>query len=202
MPRNCPQPHLRLLAAALVAALCLLGLPACNVPATSMVSDALDVARPPVTSMVLLSPHMPQKGKLRTPYACAQLNGQNQSPPMYWQYTPNGTNAFAITLLDLSVTPPAVLWGLINIPGDYRSIVQNQQNGQLPGDAWEITTAAGTVGYDGPCPPAGESHLFLFTIYALRDTIGFRTGTVLLEDIADELESKTILSGELGVTYP
>ena len=38
---------------------------------------------------------------------------------------------------------------------------------KIPGGIMQGTNAFGLTGYSGPCPPAGETHQYIFTIYAL-----------------------------------
>ena len=102
--------------------------------------------------------------------------GENKSPQLYWENAPEGTASFAITMYDKDAPIGSGFWHWIiyNIPANIFELKEDagnfsQQN--LPKIAINGTNNGGLPGYIGPCPPAGQSHLYLITLYALKTTL-------------------------------
>lgn len=102
-------------------------------------------------------------------------SGENISPELNWSGAPAGTKSFAITVHD----PDAVTggggfwhWLVIDIPATETSLPRNAGSADgknLPAGAKHIATDFGSLGWGGPCPPAGDkAHKYNITIYALK----------------------------------
>lgn len=98
-------------------------------------------------------------------------DGENQSPQLAWTGAPKGTKSFAINVYD----PDAPIgsgwwhWSVVNIPATTSAIGQNASANQtLPSGALEIRNDYGVIGFGGACPPLGESHRYVITVFALR----------------------------------
>jgi Raf kinase inhibitor-like YbhB/YbcL family protein len=90
----------------------------------------------------------------------AKFSCDGPSPQLSWTNEPPGTRSFAITVVDEDAGGFVhwVIWNLLGV---------DIGEADLPDDALQATNDAGTVGYFGPCPPAGEEHTYVFTVYAL-----------------------------------
>ncbi|MEL6322173.1 MAG: YbhB/YbcL family Raf kinase inhibitor-like protein [Cyanobacteria bacterium J06626_14] len=96
--------------------------------------------------------------------------GENESPQLSWTGAPEGTKSFAINVYDPDAPTGSGWWhwNVVNLPASTNSIAQNASiNDDLPGEAMEIRNDYGTVGFGGACPPPGEVHRYIFTVYAL-----------------------------------
>ena len=96
--------------------------------------------------------------------------GENQSPQLSWTGAPAGTKSFAITIYDPDAPTGSGWWhwNVVNLPVSINSVAENASiNNNLPGDAIEIRNDYGSIGFGGACPPAGEVHRYIFTVYAL-----------------------------------
>jgi Raf kinase inhibitor-like YbhB/YbcL family protein len=102
---------------------------------------------------------------------------QNVSPPLAWEDAPDGTEGFAIALVDTHpVAGDYVHWLLDGIDPDRRSLEEGaaSRSGGLTG-ARELEP------YAGPFPPSG-THDYEFTIYALdTQTLDLRSNAGLEE---------------------
>ena len=59
-------------------------------------------------------------------------------------------------------------WNVVNLPVSINSVSENASgNNTLSGEVTEIRNDYGTIGFGGACPPAGEVHRYIFTVYAL-----------------------------------
>ena len=110
-------------------------------------------------------------------YTC---EGEDISPKLSWSDVPGNTVSFAITCEDPDAPGKTfVHWVIYNIPATRTSLDES-----IPFNR-EILLDAGIkqgvndfnqIGYKGPCPPAGKSHRYIFTIYALDNVIELDQG--------------------------
>lgn len=129
-------------------------------------------------------------------------DGDNTSPPLAWSSPPTGTNAFAL-IVDDADAPGGVFthWVLFNLPGAATELPEDvPATEQLDTGGSQGLNDAGSVGYTGPCPPAGPAHLYTFTIFALDREIAPGTGAVK-SDIVDAMEGFVLGVARLTGTY-
>jgi len=98
-------------------------------------------------------------------------DGDNLSPPLSWSGVPDGTQSFALIVDDPDApTPkPWVHWIIYNIPSSQTSLLEGMKpdgNMKEGPNSWSLSK------YDGPQPPPGQVHLYIFKLYAL-DTLLF-----------------------------
>ncbi len=92
--------------------------------------------------------------------------GQNRAPRITWSGAPAGTRSFVIVVHDPDA-PTGVgffHWLVANLPA---TTTELPLGGALPAGAMQTQTDFGMAGYGGPCPPPGENHRYVFTVYAL-----------------------------------
>ena len=95
-------------------------------------------------------------------------DGVDLSPSIQWHNAPEGTVGFALAIRDVDADD-FKHWTVWNIPVDAPGFV----TGAYPdGDEYlersvQGENGFGDVGYGGPCPPEGETHTYLLTVYAL-----------------------------------
>jgi len=100
-------------------------------------------------------------------------NGENISPQLFWENTPEGTKSFAVTVYDPDAPTGAGWWHwlIFNIPSDVTSLELNAgdvESGLAPEGSVQSVTSFGQVGFGGACPPEGDPpHAYVFTVYAL-----------------------------------
>ncbi|HEY7208087.1 MAG TPA: YbhB/YbcL family Raf kinase inhibitor-like protein [Gaiellaceae bacterium] len=114
-----------------------------------------------VAAFALSSPAFQPGGLIPARYTC---DGANVAPALRWTAAPRATKAFALRMTD----PDA--------PGGtfVHWIAWGKTRPTVSG-----TNTFGKVGYDGPCPPAGPAHHYVFTLYALRSALPLRRGASL-----------------------
>ncbi len=97
--------------------------------------------------------------------------GENISPAVEWKNAPRNTESFALTVFDPDATSGSGWWHwvVINIPKSSKKISVNASNSKtLPKGSKEIRNDFGETNWGGPCPPPGETHHYIFTLYALK----------------------------------
>ncbi|MBA2367984.1 MAG: YbhB/YbcL family Raf kinase inhibitor-like protein [Candidatus Protochlamydia sp.] len=101
-------------------------------------------------------------------YACDQL-GNNLSPPLSWSHPPSGTKSFAITCVDPdSPTGRFTHWIIYDIPAAANRLEEGiEPSEKLANGTLQGINSFEKIGFDGPCPPAGLPHHYIFTLYAL-----------------------------------
>lgn len=135
-------------------------------------------------------------------YTC---DGDDRSPPLAWTGAPDGTQSFALLVLDPDAPDPRapkrtwVHWVVYDLPADCRGLPEGTGPAQLPEGARQGLTDARATGYHGPCPPVGR-HRYFFRLYAL-DTL-LRAPDVLDRAGLDAaMEGHVLEKAELMGTY-
>jgi Raf kinase inhibitor-like YbhB/YbcL family protein len=135
-------------------------------------------------------------------YGC---DGRNTSPEVAWDGAPPGTKVFALTMFDPDARSGQGWWHWIvfNIPATATKLQTNAGSGSgdlMPAGAVQGRNDFQTLGYGGPCPPAGSPpHHYHFTLYALDQQLDglspLTSGPTLLKAIRGHVLAKTELIG-------
>lgn len=100
-------------------------------------------------------------------YTC---DGENVSPALTWSGVPAKTKSFAIIMDDPDAPMGTfVHWVLYNVPGTMTSLEEKLDIEKIK--AKDGLTSFGEQGYNGPCPPEGGPHRYIFKIFALDKMI-------------------------------
>ncbi|MEX0683942.1 MAG: YbhB/YbcL family Raf kinase inhibitor-like protein [Dehalococcoidia bacterium] len=130
-------------------------------------------------------------------YTC---QGQDTSPPLSWTNVPDGTQAFAVELID----PDAggfVHWLLFDIPAELDGLPGTVPKSiALTDGSKQAISTTGETGYAGPCPPRGQTHEYVFRIYALDEPLGLDGGGSA-RNVQEALALHTLAMSELVGTY-
>jgi Raf kinase inhibitor-like YbhB/YbcL family protein len=95
--------------------------------------------------------------------------GKDISPALQWTGAPARTAAFAI-IMDDPDAPAGVWvhWVMWNLAPASHSLPEGvAKRDQLEDGSHQGRNSFGKVGYNGPCPPAGQTHRYFFRVYAL-----------------------------------
>jgi Raf kinase inhibitor-like YbhB/YbcL family protein len=97
-------------------------------------------------------------------------SGKNLSPALRWSNAPAGTEGYALFVHDVDA-PQAYGWThwiVYDIPGSVTSLPKGDDTAYTSGATDWQANGIPQVGWGGPCPPAdGETHHYVFTLYAL-----------------------------------
>src|SRR3989304_9715919 len=66
-----------------------------------------------------------------------------------------------------------------------------------PNGAAQGENSRGDIGYAGPCPPEGQTHTYVMTVYALDAALGLEPGASR-DDVEAAIEGHVVGAGELG----
>ena len=126
-------------------------------------------------------------------------DGANVSPAISWTGVPEGTVELAVALVDESIDagPPFIHWVIAGLNPDDISLTE----GSTPIGAIQGLNFFGNIGYDGPCPPPGDSaHVYRLTIYALNQQVELADGTPA-SDLLDFVQFVAIASADVTGTF-
>lgn len=143
----------------------------------------------PIPGFELTSPAFAEGASIPLEHSC-----EGPSPELAWAGVPEGTVELALTLLD----PDAgnfVHWVASGIdPGS---------TGLAAGAAapMESENDAGRPGYFGPCPPKGDLHRYVFTLYALGSPLELERGASPSEAVATVQAGDATATAELTGTF-
>ncbi len=94
---------------------------------------------------------------------------------MSWVAVPTGTAELALVVTDADADE-FVHWVIAGMDPE---IVTEILEGQSPRTAVEADNDFGRLGWSGPCPPSGETHSYVFTLYALSEAVSLESGMTL-----------------------
>jgi len=126
------------------------------------------------------------------------------SPKISWTAGPAQTGSYALVVCD----PDGgnwLHWIVSDIAASSTSLgaaASGHCRSELPAGAKDGTNQFGTVGYGGPCPPAGSGvHHYIFTVYGLSAARATLPGSSSCDEIRAALESQAIAKGSLTGTF-
>ena len=128
----------------------------------------------------------------------------NLSPPLRWSGAPSGTGSFALLLEDPDApTGSWVHWLLFNIPPQLKALPAGLErapqlpNGARHGSCWGVGRFE-RIGYQGPLPPAGSAHRYVFELVALDQPLDLEPGCTVFDlraAMAEHQLARTQLTG-------
>ena len=147
--------------------------------------------------LAVLSAAFAMGGAIPDRYACTPF-----SPPLSWSEAPAGTQSLAI-LCDDPDAPVGdwVHWVVFNLAPDVRALPENvARDARLPGGAVQGVNDYARNGYDGPCPPPGQTHRYFYTVFALDVRLALAAGA-RKKDLVEAMRGHVLAQGALMGTY-
>lgn len=138
--------------------------------ATPVFAD--DTAAKPESTMTLATNGFLDKLAMPTLYTC---DGKDVSPQFSWTNIPPKTESFALVMKDADAPGGTFYhWALFNIP---KSITELAEGAPTPAGATIAKNNYDKAVYSGPCPPKGDAHTYVFTLYALDSKLNLPKDT-------------------------
>jgi Raf kinase inhibitor-like YbhB/YbcL family protein len=138
----------------------------------------------------LASPAFAPNGEIPTEYSCDDVGN---APPLTWANVPVGT----VELVLLVTDPDAdgfIHWMVAGISPTSSGLGPRV----APTGSVELRDSAGAAGYTAFCPPAGDSHTYEFTLYALSAPSGLTPDSdakAAAAQVASVAEGVAVLTG-------
>ena len=115
-------------------------------------------------SMAVASSSFENNDYIASEYSC---NGKDISPEIHWKYR-GSAESFALICEDPDAPGGTFIhWVVYNIPGSYVNLAKGFPKSGAPDGIIQGRNDFGETGYNGPCPPGGKVHHYVFTVYAL-----------------------------------
>jgi Raf kinase inhibitor-like YbhB/YbcL family protein len=158
----------------------------------ALVDDTLGDTLPPSDAPLTVTAPWVDAGPIDPRYTC---DGLNVAPALSWSPAPEGTVEIAVTMEDLD-NPDFTHWAIAGLQPQLVAL----QEDTVPLDAYQATNGVGDIGYTGPCPPAGSTHTYVFTVHYLSQTVSLTDGAPGGELIGG-ITSVEIASAEVNGTF-
>lgn len=136
-------------------------------------------------------------------------DGRNLSPDLTWSGVPEKAQSLVVILSDPDAPRGTFAhWVVFNLPPDLDALPAGVEPTSAIGsssegadlDPVQATNDFHNVGYDGPCPPEGPAHRYVFQVYAL-DTILNLDAAATRDDVLGAIKGHVIGEGRLTGTY-
>lgn len=122
-----------------------------------------DTAAKTEATMTLTTNGFLDKMAMPTLYTC---DGKDVSPQISWTNIPPKTATLALIMKDIDAPKGDFYhWVLFNIP---KSVTELAEGAPAPAGASIGKNNVDKAAYSGPCPPKGNAHTYIFTLYALN----------------------------------
>ncbi len=150
-------------------------------------------------TITLTSPAFQAGQPIPAQFTC---HGANISPALSWDTLPPGTKSIVLTMIDQSsLFAGYVHWLLYNLPAQTNQLPENLPRQEtLSSGAMQGRNGNGSPGYTGPCPPGKSPHHYLFTLYALNNTLTVPAGASKGE-MMNAMQGHVLATGKLLGTY-
>lgn len=144
------------------------------------------------------SPAFQEGDMIDVDYSC---DGANISPPLSWENVPEAKSIAILVDDPDSPSKSFTHWIIFNLPPGDSAIEDNiPTTGTLENGAVQGTNDAGKIGYFGPCPPIGETHRYVFHVFALDKTLDLQS-QVKKDNFKFAIKGHIIAQGELTAMY-
>jgi hypothetical protein len=133
-------------------------------------------------------PGLDGKGMIMDKFTC---KGEGISPQIKWESVPQGTKSLALVIYDPDApTKMFVHWVAYNISPEQKMLPENIKKGKKNNEITQGLNELGELGYVAPCPPNGETHRYVFDLYALNEKLTFK-------DPPTKSDLESIMNGNL-----
>lgn len=149
----------------------------------------------------LSSPAFADGGPIPVMYTC---DGDDVSPPLEWKGLPPGTLTVALVMDDPDAVPVAGHvwdhWIVYNIPARAASIAEAiPLTPDLAGGARQ-GRGSSRIGYQGPCPPPGQTHAYRIKAFAVDTMLDVPAGGTK-QQVLEALKGHVLATGLMAGTY-
>ena len=152
-----------------------------------------------VSALDVTSPAFKDGGRIPVKYTA---DGDDMSPPLNWSQVKD-VSEYAL-ICDDPDAPSGLFthWVMYNIPSGYTGLPDGvRQEEELDDKTMQGLNSMGKIGYNGPSPPPGKPHRYMFKVYALDTKLNLPPGITrdkLLTAIKDHVITEGTLTGMYG----
>ncbi len=162
---------------------------------------AAEPPTPPGPALAVSIPGLAEGETLPVRHTC---DGDDVSPRLMWDGVPDGTVSFALVMEDPDAPVGTFThWLLCDLAGSARGLPEGippEETVREPVSAVQGRNGFRTVGYRGPCPPAGRPHRYCLRLYAIDEELDLPGGFSKVQ-LAAAMEGHIVATGELMHRY-
>ncbi|WP_424357689.1 YbhB/YbcL family Raf kinase inhibitor-like protein [Methanocella sp. MCL-LM] len=128
-------------------------------------------------------------------------DGDDMSPPLSWSAAENVSEY--VLICDDPDAPGGIFthWIIYNIPSGFTSLPAGvRQEEELDNGAIQTKNSMGNIGYNGPSPPPGKPHRYIFKLYALDAKLNLTPG-MTKNQLLTAMKEHVIAEGSLTGIY-
>ncbi|CAJ35626.1 conserved hypothetical protein [Methanocella arvoryzae MRE50] len=128
-------------------------------------------------------------------------DGDDMSPPLNWSRVENASEY--VLICDDPDAPGGTFthWIMYNIPSGFTSLPAGvRQEEELDYGAIQSKNSMGNPGYNGPSPPPGKPHRYIFKLYALDARLNLPAG-ITKDQLLTAMKGHVIAEGSLTGIY-
>jgi phosphatidylethanolamine-binding protein (PEBP) family uncharacterized protein len=162
-------------------------------PGTAAAEPPKNMAKDPVSSIVLTSSSMDSKGVLTVDCSC---DGKGQSPAIAWRNLPEGTKSIAVSMWHEAPDREKSYWLVYNITAD---AVQLEQNSKRVGTLGQNDKKRAE--YDPVCSKGPGAKTYHLTVYAFRELIQIKASELNRSRLLEEYKKHGLSAQTLDFTY-
>jgi Raf kinase inhibitor-like YbhB/YbcL family protein len=150
-------------------------------------------------ALTLESPAFKRDGEIPPVFTA---DGEDRSPPLKWSGVPENAKTLALIVEDPDAPSGRfVHWVAFNIPATIDHLAEGEQHrGDYSDGTLQGRNGFDRVGYGGPRPPEGESHRYVFKLFAVDDRLRLEPG-ISHEELERALRGHVLDSTELVARY-
>lgn len=148
----------------------------------------------PESTLLLSSTSISSQQNIPKRYTCED---KNISPELNWKNIPEKTQSLALIVSDPDTPSDTYHWVVYNIPPTVSILTEGSND--IPGMVGNNSFSKKS--YNGPCPPKGTTHSYVFTLYALNTLLNLSAGAdakAVLNAIQQHILSQAKLTSRFG----
>ncbi|MGB8252962.1 MAG: YbhB/YbcL family Raf kinase inhibitor-like protein [Anaerolineaceae bacterium] len=151
------------------------------------------------TGLIISSPNITDGGVMPSEFTC---NGKDISPEIDWSGAPVNSKSYALVMVDPDAPGGTFThWLVYDMPKSMILLPKRMTDlAKIIGGTKQGTNDFGKIGYSGPCPPAGETHSYIITIYALDANLDLDPAVNIIR-LLDVMEPRILEQASMTVIY-
>jgi Raf kinase inhibitor-like YbhB/YbcL family protein len=159
----------------------------------------LAMAQRPTVNLTVTSSGFASGASIPNKYTC---KGEDISPALQWSGAPSNTAAFAVMMDDPDAPSGTwVHWVMWDIAAATHALPEGvAKREQLQDGARQGRNSFGKPGYNGPCPPPGQTHRYYFRVYALDRKLDLQAGANRAQ-LDSAMQGHIVAQGEYMGTF-
>jgi len=128
-------------------------------------------------------------------------DGGDHSPALAWSGAPAETRAFAVIVEDPDAPGGTwTHWVAYDLPISSGLDEGRPRGSDLPGGGKQGLNSWGRLGWNGPAPPPGKLHHYVFRVFALSAPTGLASGATA-DALRTAMKGKVVAEGRWTGTY-